>query len=262
MQLTPHILPTANAIGDLLAARIVDRMTAKGDAPFLLGCPSGRTASPVYAALTRHAAEGSDLSRLVIVMMDDYVVPDARGEFHIVDPEASYSCLGFARRDILAPIAEACAAAGTVPPTELWTADPKAPEQFDARIAAAGGIDLFLLASGDSDGHIAFNQPGTPRATKTHIVDLGEATRRDNMGTFPEFTHLDMVPRNGVTVGIDTIARLSAEVAMILCGEHKREAFARITTAESYEADWPATIVTECRNAELLVDREAAALPV
>lgn len=262
MQLTPRILPSADAIGDLLAERIIERMSAKGDVPFLLGCPSGRTAAPVYAALARHAAAGVDLSNLVIVMMDDYIVPDAYGSLQVVDPEASYSCLGFARREILAPIVTAAKSAGTVAPSELWTADPSAPEAFDARIAEAGGIDLFILASGDSDGHIAFNQPGTPRDARTHIVELGEATRRDNMGTFPEFTQLDMVPRNGVTVGIDTIARLSAEVAMILCGEHKREAFARISAADSYEADWPSTIVTECRNAELLVDREAAAVPV
>jgi glucosamine-6-phosphate deaminase len=260
VRLTPQIVPTADAIGDLLADRIVDRMASKGDRPFLLGCPSGRTAVPVYSALVRRAAEGVNLSTLVIVMMDDYVLPDAQGGFRIVDPDASYSCLRFARRDILAPIAEASARAGNPAPTELWTADPADPAGYDERIAAAGGIDLFLLASGDSDGHVAFNQPGTPRDAKTHIVDLGDATRRDNMSTFPEFTRLDMVPRNGVTVGIDTIARHSAEVVMILSGEHKREAFARITAAESYEPDWPATIVTECRNAHLLVDHDAAAL--
>lgn len=261
MQLTPEIFPAPRAIGDAVAELIIDRMSAKGAEPFLLGCPSGRTAVPVYTALARHAAGGKDLSQLVIVMMDDYLLLDDQGDFRLVDPDASYSCLGFARREILAPLADACAVAGTVAPTELWTVDPSAPEEYDARIAAAGGIDLFLLASGDSDGHVAFNQPGTPRDVKTHVVDLGEATRQDNMNTFPEFTRIEMVPRAGVTVGVDTIARLSREVAMILWGEHKREAFARITGTDSYEDDWPATIVTECRHAVLLVDRDAAGVP-
>lgn len=260
--MTPQILPDREAIGDVVAEIILDRMTAKADEPFLLGCPSGRTAVPVYAALAREAARGRDLSNLVIVMMDDYVLPDGTGGYRVVDPGSSYSCLGFALRDILAPIAAASEQAGNAAPSQVWTADPSAPADYDARIAAAGGIDLFLLASGDSDGHVAFNQPGTPRDAKTHIVALGEATRRDNMDTFPEFTHLDMVPSTGVTVGVDTIARLSAEVVMILSGEHKRDAYARITAAESYESDWPATIVTECRNALLLVDSEAAAVPV
>lgn len=262
VQLTPEILPDRDAVGATVADGIVRRMTAKADAPFLLGCPSGRTAVPVYEALARHAESGADLSRLVIVMMDDYVVADGDGVFRVVDPAASYSCLGFARRDILAPIAEAAARAGTTAPTEIWTADPADPEAYDARIAAAGGIDLFLLASGDSDGHVAFNQPGTPREAKTHIVALGETTRRDNMNTFPEFTDLSMVPLQGVTVGIDTIAGLSAEVVMMLCGEHKREAYRRLALAAEYDPDWPATIVTECRSPTFLVDAAAAAVRV
>jgi glucosamine-6-phosphate deaminase len=258
VQLTPNVLDDATAIGEAVADLIVERIAAQGGRPFLLGCPSGRTAAPVYAALARRARAGADLSSLIVVMMDDYVVPDGLGGYRIVDADASYSCLRFARQDILAPIAEASAAAGSTPPREIWTADPSRPEDFDARIEEAGGIDLFLLASGDSDGHIAFNQPGTDRGARTHIVELGEATRRDNMSTFPEFTRLDMVPRNGVTVGVDTIARLSASVVMILTGAHKQQAFARIAAARSYEPDWPATIVTECREAAILADVEAA----
>ncbi|GAB2711261.1 6-phosphogluconolactonase [Arthrobacter bambusae] len=262
MQLTPQILPDANSIGTIIADLILERMERKAGRPFLLGCPSGRTAAPVYAALARKAGKGADLSKLTIVMMDDYVLPDGDGSLRIVDPEASYSCLGFARREILAPIAKACADAGTTPPTEIWTANPSDPGEYDSRIEAAGGIDLFLLASGDTDGHVAFNQPGTPRNARTHIVELGEATRRDNMNTFPEFTDLRMVPRHGVTVGVDTIARLSTEVVMILCGQNKREAYSRIANAHQYEPDWPATIATECRNAAFLVDHDAATVRV
>ncbi|WP_417564133.1 6-phosphogluconolactonase [Microbacterium sp.] len=246
----------------MVADLVLEKVSAKAGLPFMLGCPSGRTAMPVYAALARRASTGADLSTLTIVMMDDYVLPDGDGGFRVVDPDESYSGLRFARHDIMDPIARASAAAGNRPPTQIWTADPADPKAYDERIEAAGGIDLFLLASGDSDGHVAFNQPGTPRDAGTHIVELGEATRRDNMGTFPEFTHLDMVPHHGVTVGIDTIARLSASVVMILAGSYKRRAFARISAAHSYEPGWPATIVTECQDAALLVDRTAAALPV
>jgi glucosamine-6-phosphate deaminase len=262
VQLTPEILPDRIAVGTAVADGILRRMAAKGDEPFLLGCPSGRTAVPVYEALARHAAAGADLSRLVIVMMDDYVVAGDDGVFRIVDPTSSYSCLGFAQRDILAPITAGAAQAGTRAPAGIWTADPADPESYDARIAAAGGIDLFLLASGDSDGHVAFNQPGTPRSAKTHIVELGEATRRDNMHTFPEFTDLAMVPLHGVTVGIDTIAGLSAEVVMMLCGENKHDAYRRLTAARQYDPEWPATIVTECRQPPFLADRAAAAVRV
>ena len=254
----PTVLPDADAVGDDVAARILDRVAATDRDQFLLGCPSGRTAKPTYRALARHAARGADLSRLVIVMMDDYVVPGDDGAFHRVDPELSYSCLGFGQRRILGPIAAACAQAGTIAPTEIWVPDPADPAAYDERIEAAGGIDLFLLATGAGDGHIAFNQPGTPRDARTHVTPLGEATRRDNMGTFPEFTRLDMVPTHGVTVGVDTIAATSREVIMVICGEHKRAAYARITAAEAYEPDWPATVVVECKNPTLIADRAAA----
>lgn len=259
VQLTPEILSDRDAIGSAVADLIVARVAANGGAPFLLGCPSGRTAVPVYRALAQRVAAGADVSSLVIVMMDDYVRPGADGVFRVVDPHESYSCRGFAEREILAPLSTAALAAGVDAPTELWTADPADPAAYDRRIAGAGGIDLFLLASGDSDGHVAFNQPGTPRDAKTHIVELGEATRRDNMDTFPEFTDLAMVPLHGVTVGIDTIAAQSAEVIMILCGENKRAAYRRLVDAHAYDPGWPATIVTECRRPRFLVDREAAA---
>jgi len=244
--LQPIVRPDADAVGDVVATTILERMAAAGDRPFLLGCPSGRTAMPVYRALARHAAHGVDLSRMVIVMMDDYV---ESGALRRVAPELSYSCLGFAERQIVAPIGQ---------PIEIWAPDPADPSRYDEVIDAAGGIDLFLLATGAGDGHIAFNQPGTPREARTHVTPLGVATRRDNMETFPEFTTLDMVPTRGVTVGVDTIAALSREVIMIVCGSHKTKAFARIARAEAYEPDWPATIVVECKNPTLIADRSAA----
>jgi len=243
VSLPPLVLPDADAVGDAVAATILDRLAATGDRPFLLGCPSGRTAMPVYRALARSAAAGTDLSRLVIVMMDDYLDGDRR-----VAPEASYSCLGFAQREIAGPLGAS---------NEIWVPDPADPAGYDEAIDAAGGIDLFLLATGAGDGHIAFNQPGTPRDARTHVTPLGELTRRDNMGTFPEFTRLDMVPTHGVTVGVDTIAASSREVIMIVCGAHKHAAYRRIAAAEAYEPDWPATIVVECKNPTLIADRAA-----
>jgi glucosamine-6-phosphate deaminase len=254
VSLPPIVLPDADAVGDEVAATIIDRMAATDGQHFLLGCPSGRTGMPTYRALARHAAQGVDLSRLVIVMMDDYVVPGEDAAFQRVPASLSYSCFGFAQRQIVGPIASASLLA----PTEIWVPDPADPAAYDERIAQAGGIDLFLLATGAGDGHIAFNQPGTPRSARTHVTPLGEATRRDNMGTFPEFTRLDMVPTHGVTVGVDTIAANSREVVMVVCGEHKRDSFARITAAEAYEPDWPATVVVECKNPTLIADRAAA----
>ncbi len=140
----------------------------------------------------------------------------------------------------------------------FWMPDPSAPAEYDLRLAAAGGIDLFLLASGAGDGHIAFNPPGSPRDSKSRVVKLAEQTRRDNLATFPDFKSLDEVPTHGITIGIASIAELSKAVAMIVWGEGKRTAYRRISKAGAYDPSWPATIVVECRNAELHADRDAA----
>lgn len=258
MSLQPTVMPDADSVGEAVAAMVLDRMAASDGRPFLLGCPGGRTGVPTFEALAAHAAAGADLARLVVVMMDEYVVAGGDGALRRVDPQLPHSCVGFAQRQILGPIAEGCRRAGTQAPTEIWAPDPADPERYDEQIAAAGGIDLFLLASGATDGHIAFNQPGTPRSARTHVTTLGEATRRDNMSTFPDFTSLDMVPSHGVTVGVDTIAASSHEVVMIVSGEQKRDAFARIAAADAYEPDWPATIAVECKSPTLVADAAAA----
>ena len=53
-----------------------------------------------------------------------------------------------------------------------------------------GGIDIFLLASGSSDGHVAFNNVYSKLSQKTHITKLSIKTRKDNMKTFPNFEKL------------------------------------------------------------------------
>ena len=62
------------------------------------------------------------------------------------------------------------------------------------------------------------------------------------------------------TVGIATIADQAKSAAMILSGDHKRHAFEVITQATCYDPDWPATIISECKNAALFVDALAAGM--
>ena len=105
---------------------------------------------------------------------------------------------------------------------------------------------------------MAFNPPGSPRDSASRLIPLAEQTRRDNLATFPAFASLDAVPTFGLSIGIASIARLSRAAAMIVWGAGKREAFRRITAATAYDPAWPATIIVECRDAELHADRQAA----
>ena len=77
---------------------------------------------------------------------------------------------------------------------------------YDEAIEAAGGIDLQLLGLG-GNGHIGFNEPGTPFALGTHVVALTERTRRDNARFFAS---LDEVPTHAATMGVRTVMHARA----------------------------------------------------
>ncbi|MBT0992987.1 6-phosphogluconolactonase [Cellulomonas sp. DKR-3] len=261
MSTPPTVHADAQALGAAAAALVADRIEAAGPRPFLLGCPGGRSAASTYLALAEEVRRrGLDLSRLVVVMMDDYLVPDGDGGLRREDPAAAHSCERFARLEIVAPLNAAAARGQGVADENVWLPDPADPAAYDERIRAAGGIDLFLLASGASDGHVAFNPPGSDAATTTRVVQLPDTTRRDNLATFPTFGgDLAAVPTHGVTVGIATIRDHSREVLMLVHGADKRGAVRRLAGADRYDADWPATVFVDCAHPHLFVDEAAAA---
>jgi glucosamine-6-phosphate deaminase len=256
-----RVFPTPDVLGDHLAQGVLARIAQARltGARFLLGCPTGRTPRPLYGAMARQLAEQpQDLGHLAFVMMDEYLVPNGDGGLHYASAYEPWSCHYFARAEIAGQLNSALPPWWRVREEAFWFPDPRAPEAYDARIADAGGIDLFLLASGASDGHVAFNPPGSPRDSRTRVIPLSDETRRDNLQTFPAFGTLEAVPHHGVSVGIDTIARAKAAVMMVW-GAGKRLTLARMRAAERYEADWPATVIHECAGGEIVADEAAAA---
>ncbi len=258
MQISIH--DTSQDVGFAVASEIVNQMRQaqiKGRS-YLLGCPGGRSPKPVYAALAAMTTEaGLDLSDVVLVMMDDYL-EGTKPPFHHVPSNAHYSCRGFAFQEIAAVLNRGKVPSNQIRRENIWFPHPENPEAYDEQIAATAGIDMFILASGAGDGHIAFNPPGSPRDSLSRVVRLAERTRLDNMKTFPDFSSLAEVPEFGVTIGVGTIARHAKASAMILLGEDKKTAFDKITNAQGYDLNWPASIVRECRNAVLYADRAAS----
>jgi glucosamine-6-phosphate deaminase len=252
------VFADAEGMGEALAGEIaagIEEARVQGRR-YLLGCPGGRSPRTTYAALARIVAERSlDLSHLVIVMMDDYV--EREGDtFRRVDPALHCSVEGFALREIVGPLDRAASIG--IPMHHLWMPDPVDPEAYDVRLRDAGGVDLFILASGDSDGHIAFNPPGSGRDSRTRIIELAESTRRDNLGTFPDFGSLDAVPRYGISVGIATIIEVSQQAVLVAPGPSKVEAVRRISEASDYDPAWPATLLACCRRPSLFADTLSA----
>jgi glucosamine-6-phosphate deaminase len=264
VRVEPTVFDGPEAIGSALGALIADELSAAGRRrPFLLGCPSGRSPRSTYLALAREVtARGLDLSELVIVMMDEYVQHDeVTGEMRRVDPGLAHSCLRFGRTEIVNRLNAAAGRGRGIRPGNYWVPDPASPENYDKLIAEHGGIDLFILASGAGDGHVAFNPPGSDRESRTRIVTLAEQTRRDNLGTFPAFgADLSLVPRYGVTVGVGTIREHSKRAVLVAHGPEKARAVRRLATADRYLPEWPATVLAECRAPYLFVDRAAAGL--
>lgn len=254
------VFPDARAVGEALADEIARGIAAANQAGrrYVLGCPGGRSARATYQALAGQVADlRLDLTGLVIAMMDDYIV--RRGTGHTPVPAtAHYSVRRFATEHIAEPLSAAAEPGRGILPGHVWFPDPADPAGYDEQLREAGGLDLFILASGASDGHVAFNPPGTPAHARTRIVDLPDTTRRDNLATFPEFRDLAEVPRQGVTIGVATIADLSARAVLVAAGADKQRAVTRLAAADGYDPSWPASVVAVCRDGAVYADQAAA----
>ena len=250
---TPH--EVGEAVGTRLLGAIASAHVERRR--FLLGCPTGRTPKPIFGWMARRLAERPQtLAHVTLVMMDEYLVQGAHG-LEWASAAKPWSCHHFAEHDIAGPLNASLPDEWRIAPDAAWFPDPRDPAEYDARIERAGGIDLFLLASGASDGHVAFNPPGSPRDSRTRIIPLSEETRRDNLQTFPPFGTLEQVPHHGVSVGIDTITRARSAI-MVVLGAGKRLTTQRMLAATGYEPDWPATLIHECAGGEIIADAGAA----
>jgi glucosamine-6-phosphate deaminase len=253
------VFPDLDALGRALAAEIlgeIERARTEGRS-YLLGCPAGRSLQSTYRALAElAAAQEPDLSRLVIAMMDEYLVttPDGPG---LCPSDAHYSCRGFGRREILDAVNHGLPPERRIPRESLWYPEPQDPAAYDASLRTSGGIDLFLLASGSSDGHVAFNPSGTSLGEPTRVLRLSDRTRRDNLETFTDFRSLAQVPQLGVSVGLATIVEQSRQVVLVMTGEDKRAAVQRLRDCAGFDPDWPASVIYACASPVILLDRPA-----
>lgn len=124
-------------------------------------------------------------------------------------------------------------------------------EQYEKLIEQAGHIDIQVLGIG-VNGHIGFNEPGTPFTSRTHVVDLAESTRLANARFFDTLAD---VPTQAITMGIETIME-SKTILLLVSGEQKAEALARLLDGPVSE-DVPASILLEHPNVIVIADEAA-----
>ncbi|UNX54139.1 glucosamine-6-phosphate deaminase [Georgenia sp. TF02-10] len=235
------IQPDAEAGARLVADEIEQLLQARPDA--VLGLATGSSPLAVYAELIRrHQAGRVSFARARAFTLDEYVG---------LPPEHPERYRNVIERDFTGQVDFA---PGAVQGPDGSAADlPATCAAYEAAIAAAGGVDLQILGIG-TDGHIAFNEPGSSLASRTRIKTLTEQTRRDNARFFGG--DVDAVPHHCLTQGLATIMS-ARHVVLVASGTGKAEAVHQLVEG-AVSALWPATILQHHPHVTVLVDEDAA----
>lgn len=232
----------ADALSALAFEHVKARLLEKPD--LVLGLATGSTPIGLYQRLVQAYRNGEiSFARARSVNLDEYVgLPPNHDQsyayfmrYHLFDhidmPEDAHDIPNGMARDLEAECA-----------------------RYEAQIRRLGGVDLQILGIG-TNGHIGFNEPGTPFDSRTHVTTLTEETRQANARFFntPED-----VPKQAITMGLATIME-SREIILLASGKSKQEAIRRLFQKE-VSTDLPASILTQHPRVTVIVDEEAGAL--
>jgi glucosamine-6-phosphate deaminase len=211
----------------------------------VLGLATGSTMVPLYDELARRHARGEvSFGRSRAVLLDEY-----RG----LEPGHPERFVRWITRH-LAERVDLPPEQIEVPPADAEGAELEgACDRFDRRLRALGGVDLQLLGLG-RNGHVAFNEPGSPSDSRTRLVRLASSTREANAKSFGE---LDQVPTSAVTQGLATI-RDARRLRMLVFGAPKREALARLLALDGFDPQCPASALAG--HHDLVIWADAAAV--
>ena len=242
----------SDELAKYLANEILEHLQKKNKC--VLGCPGGRSLTKTYYQLGRISHKKKiSLENLTIIMMDEYVLK-RKNTFSLVDPKSHFSCVRFSNQVIKRLLNYKKRKSYKITNERILFPNVLDPAKYDYQIKNMGGIDIFLLASGSSDGHVAFNNNHSKINQNTHIIKLTKETRRDNMKTFPNFKSIKEVPKYGITVGLNTIATLSKSATLVLTGNEKKYAFSMTTQNGRFNKKWPASIIYKCKKYRIFTD--------
>lgn len=126
-------------------------------------------------------------------------------------------------------------------------------KQYDEALSHYN-LDIQLLGVG-TNGHIGFNEPGTPFDSQTHIVDLSKKTREDNARFFDG--DIKQVPTQAITMGIGTIMTKAKKIVLLASGEKKKDAIYGMIKGPLTES-LPASILQTHPDVIVILDPAAA----
>lgn len=192
------------------ALAVADVLNAKPNA--VLGMATGSTPLGLYQELVRlHKAGELDFSQVTTFNLDEYVGlrPQHEQSYHYFMHENFFKHVNIPPQNIYIP-------SGTTNNYRSFC------EWYEQRIEDCGGIDIQILGIG-SDGHIAFNEPGSSLMSRTRLKTLARSTIEDNARFFEQKND---VPIYAITMGVGTI--LEAEQLLLLAnGKGKAKAIAQ-----------------------------------
>ncbi|GAA4525074.1 glucosamine-6-phosphate deaminase [Brachybacterium paraconglomeratum] len=238
-----HIVADAEAGAQVVADTFARTLQEAGTSGAVLGLATGSSPVPAYAELIRrHREEGLSFAGSRAFLLDEYVgLPEGH--------EQSYH--RFIRENFTAQIDIDDAA--VVSPNGA-AEDPIAEAaSYDRRIAEAGGVDLQILGIG-SNGHIAFNEPGSSLNSRTRVVGLTRSTISDNSRYFDSPAD---VPVRALSQGLGTILE-ARRIVLTATGSGKAAAIAQLVEG-AISSRWPATVLQLHPDVVVVVDEAAGA---
>lgn len=236
------ICESAEQTAALAADAVVRLLTATPTA--VLGLATGSSPLGLYDELARrHAEQGLSFSGARGFLLDEYLglpIDHPQRYARVIDRE-------LVGRVDFAPGAVSVADGSAVDVEQACT-------DYERAIADAGGVDLQVLGVG-TDGHVAFNEPGSSLASRTRVKTLTRQTREDNARFFGGDVHA--VPHHVITQGLGTI--LAARHLVVLASGSAKQDAVREMVEGPVSASWPATVLQHHPHVSVLLDTAAAA---
>lgn len=248
-----NILKSPEELGEHIANKVFKMLKQKRN-NFVLGVPWGSSPIPFFDSFAKLVKKhNTDLSKMHLIMMDEY----AKGinNYSYVPKNGPYCGHYKIENDFLVKLP-----AKQSQKINVHFPDPVNPENFDKFIKNLGGVDLFLVATGAEDGHVAMCGPGTPLDSYTRILEVPETVRAYNFQKYKEAFNNDMsnVPIHGISVGLKTILD-SRKLLFIAHGNEKARIVEILYGAKKFDKNYPITFLWNAREkTELCIDKAAA----
>ena len=223
------------------AQLVVDVLNTKPNA--VLGMATGSTPLGLYQELVRlYKAGHVDFSRVTTFNLDEYVGMPANHpqSYHYFMREHFFQHVNIPQHNINIP----SGTTSNYPAFCQW---------YEGRIAECGGIDVQILGIG-TDGHIAFNEPGSSLSSRTRLKTLSKQTIDDNARFFER---RESVPVYAITMGVGTILD-ARRLVLVASGKTKAKAIAHAVEGP-VTSMVTASAIQLHRDATVIVDGEAAA---